>query len=170
MTNGSHDGYKACSGWNDTITVWRASTYSPVFDNGYYYRFDNLQYGTSMDVYQLNYNSGATIDGWGYNQGWNQKFYVWQSGSNWKIAPQPAGGMCVDENGTGSGSGVILNSCNGGTSQQWAFQPDANGHFKIKNIASGRYLRVSSGTYGQGMTVVDSASNNDQVWKVYAVQ
>lgn len=172
-TNNNADGYKACAGWNDTITVWRASSYSPVFDSTYYYRFDNLAYGPSLDVYSpngFNYTQGNVMDGWGANGQPVQKFYVQASGSNWKITPIAANWMCVDEASTSSGAGVILNSCNGGSSQQWAFEPDANGHFKIRNVASNHYLRDSSGTWGTPLTVVSSASNNDQVWKVYAVQ
>jgi hypothetical protein len=106
-----------------------------------------MAYGDSLDVYGAHTSAGTIADAYGAN-----------------------GSANLDETGTASGSGVVINGCSGGSSQQWIVEPNTTGQFKIKNAASGRYLRDPSSTDGTALTVADSASNNDQVWRIYAVQ
>jgi hypothetical protein len=169
------DGYTACAPpnipqFNTMITVWRPKTYSPGFDSGYLYKFANVSYSNVVEGYNSGTSSGTKVDGASANSGMNQKFHVLASGSSWKVVPANSSSLCLDESGTYSGSNVVLNSCNGGSSQQWAFEPDTLGNFKMRNIASGLYLRLPSGSSGTQLAVVSSASSNDQLWKITAVQ
>jgi hypothetical protein len=161
------DGYTACSPpgipqFNTMITVWRGRTYAPVFDPGYLYRLDSIAYANSVETYNSGTAPGTKVDGGAATGGANQKFHVLAIGSYWKIVPSNASGMCVD----GAGMAAVINACSGASSQQWAFEPDMTGNFKIRNAASSYYLRLPVSAVGTQLTLVPSASSGDQLWKI----
>jgi endo-1,4-beta-xylanase len=53
---------------------------------------------------------------------------------------------CVDLNGgTGNGTGLIINDCDGSSDQSWKFTPDVqSGAFTIKSVSTGRCIDVSN--------------------------
>jgi hypothetical protein len=172
------DGYKqACAhGYcfqnGEPVTVWRNPTYTPVFDPVYRYSLSPMS--ASGKVIDVNYGSttnGTIVQQYGNWGGDPQKFAILADGSNWKIAMKIATNKCIGPvgNGTGNGTMIEVQDCNGSASQEWTITADANtGAFTLKNAASGRCLDVqgSSGADGARMQLWDCLGTNNQKYKL----
>jgi len=162
------DGYTSCNGVSNPITVWRQSSYNPVFDDNYVYRLVSVSSGLTMDVYGWGSGENTTIDQYANTGGANQHFRIIQvATSQWKIIDTNSGKAITNRNG--SSAPVLLNSYSGASTDNWAID-DHNGHFIIKNKSTGGYLH-SSGT--GSLAVIDvttsysGAANTD--WDLYAI-
>jgi hypothetical protein len=171
------DGYQACSGYNNMITVWRNNTYTPQFDPVYLYRLQPspANGAESLDVYNGSTTNGTAIDQWSTWNGDMQKFYILARGSYWKIAMKANSNKCIDlkNGGTGNGTQLVINDCNGASSQSWSVTPDVQtGYFTFKNVAAGRCLdeynwNTSNGNY---VDIYDCSGGTNQKWKISATQ
>jgi hypothetical protein len=159
------DGYKqACANGycfqnGEPITVWRNPNYTPVFDQVYRYSLAPMHVnGKAVDVAYGDTTNGTTVqqyDSWG---GDPQKFKIVKSGSstNWKIALKNNSNKCLGPrgNGTVNGTRIEVQDCTDGSAHAWTITADANnGAFKIKHVASGRCLDVTSASTGNGATM-----------------
>jgi ricin-type beta-trefoil lectin protein/GLTT repeat-containing protein len=170
------DGYKAigASGYtfNHAITVWRNPTYVPVFDPGYVYRMMPMQVtGKSVDVAYASQTNGTAVQQYASWEGDPQKFNILASGSNWKITMKANNAKCVGpvSNGTGNGTMMEIQDCNGGSGQAWSVTANAsNGAFTFKNVASGRCLDVTGKSTADGarMEIYDCNGQTNQQFKV----
>jgi len=131
--------YPAGTPWNLPITVWRNATYAPSFDPGYSYR---VMPRNTNDVLAIDYNGTAPVQMAVSSTSSTQPMSILASGANWKIK-QNTSGKCLDLNGgaTAAWTQVVLNVCNGASSQAWTITPDTmTGAFYVKNAAAGRCL------------------------------
>jgi hypothetical protein len=145
--------------WNHAITVWRNNSYTPVFDTGYQYELSAV----------LTQSNPMVLDtGTSPLQGWNRSaglatsvFNMAPSGSNWTLSPINNTSQCVDAGSATNGTGLVLASCNGSTSQQWKITANAmNGSFNVAVASTGRCMNVRSGSTAAGavMEVYDCTS------------
>jgi hypothetical protein len=182
-SQGDPDGYINCSppgvpSFNNMITVWRNNSYKPVFDAGYAYEIQPVPAGggETLDVNTGSQNNGTAVQQW---QNWNgemQKFRILSAGNgNWKITMDANTNKCVDLNGgTGNGTGLVINDCNGSSNQAWTVTPDVqSGAFIFKNVASGRCLDENNWDTASGvqMQIWDCySSNSNQKYNIQAIQ
>jgi hypothetical protein len=155
------DGFKqACAGNycfqnGEPITVWRNPSYTPVFDSVYRYSLAPMSAGgKAIDVAGGAPNNGARVQQYASTNSDAQKFTIQPNGSNWKIAAKANTNKCFGPvgNGTGNGTGIEIQDCNGSNNQSWSITADANsGAFMLKNIAANRCLDVPYGSGGDGV-------------------
>jgi hypothetical protein len=162
------DGYTACNGVTNPITVWRQSSYNPVFDDNYVYRLVSVSSGLTMDVYGWGSAENTQIDQYPDTGGANQHFrIILVASSQWKIIDMNSGKAVTNRNG--SSAPVQLNSYINQDSDNWSID-DHNGHFIIKNKSTKAYLH-SSGT--GSLAVIDVTTNYngaaDTDWDLYAI-
>jgi hypothetical protein len=72
-------------------------------------------------------------------------------------------------NGTGNGTRIEIQDCNGGNSQTWIITADANtGAFVLKNVAANRCMDVAgwSGADGAAMQLYDCTGGTNQKFKL----
>jgi hypothetical protein len=172
------DGFKqACANgycWQngEPITVWRNPGYTPVFDGAYRYTFAPMHIGgKSIDVTYGSTNNGTPVQQFGSWNGDSQKFAILPIGSNWKITMKANTNKCFGSlgGGTGNGTRVEIQDCNGSNSQAWTITADANtGGFTIKNVAANRCLEVpyGSGADGALLDLYDCHGGNNQKFKL----
>ncbi len=109
--------------------------------------------GESIDVCngsQTNGNCVQQYSSWGTT---SQAFYLLASGSDWKITMGPNQGKCLTPsiNGTGNGTKIVIQDCNGSTAQNYTAMPmSTSGVYAFKNVASGRCLNVAGPTTANG--------------------
>lgn len=157
------DGFKqACaSGYcfqnGEPITVWRNPAYTPVFDDAYRYGLAPMSAsGKAVDVTANSTTNGTRVQQYA---SWNtdaQRFTIQRSGSNWKIAMKANTSKCFGPvgNGTGNGTGIEIQDCNGSNHQAWKISADANtGAFELRNVAANRCLDVPWGAPNDGLAL-----------------
>src|SRR6185369_7927915 len=93
------DGYKACDGFNYPITVWRAATYTPVFDSGYLYQVTSVNSNQALKAASSSVTGGQVVTGSPSSGDSLQRFQILPSGSDWKIVLAANNGICLDDNG-----------------------------------------------------------------------
>jgi hypothetical protein len=170
------DGYKACTGFNTMITVWRNNTYTPTFDSGYVYELQPkpANGGETLDVYNGQTSNGTPVQQYSNWNGDPQKFRILQSGSNWKIAMKTNSNKCVDlAGGTGNGTQLVINDCNGSAGQAWSITPDVQtGAFTLKNASAGRCLDETGWNTSNGVRIQiwDCNGLDAQKWFIKAAQ
>jgi hypothetical protein len=122
--------------------VWRAATYTPVFDGTYRYTFAPMQATNKvMDVCYANTANGTCVqqyDSWG---GDPQKFAMLGSSTTgqWRIAMKVNTAKCVVPNGsTASTTTMVIGDCNtNDSSQAFTVTADASsGGFTFRNVAN----------------------------------
>jgi hypothetical protein len=94
----------------------------------------------------------------------NQRMQFVATGSNYKIVPGIATNKCFDV-GTANGSLVVLNDCNGGSSQTWTATFDsATSAYTFRNAASGRCLDMPNNSVANGTRpqIYDCWNSNSQ--------
>jgi hypothetical protein len=177
--NGSRkpaDGYGTITAsgftFNRPITVWRNPTYTPVFDAGYAYRMSPMHVASkSVDIAYASQTNGTAVQQYSSWEGDPQKFNILSSGSNWKIAMKLNNAKCVGpaSNGTGNGTLMEVQDCNGGNNQAWTVTANAgNGAFTFKNVASGRCLDVNGVSTADGARIQlwDCSGQTNQQYKI----
>jgi hypothetical protein len=167
-SNGSrYDGYDACSGCNATITVYRQTSYTPVFDNGYNYQVTNAAATNSL---QFNNVNGGVIGYAGQGlmtQTPAQLFKIVSEGSYYKVQLKSDTTRCLDSYW---GTSLNVASCSANnSSQQFIATADSKGRFLLQNVATNnggvKYLTLNGSTLD-----LEAASGNDnQAWKIGAV-
>jgi Ricin-type beta-trefoil lectin domain-like len=161
------DGYTTCDGYANPITVWRAASYNPVFDDQYYYKLVNSATGLALDVYGARTAEGTMIDQYADSGSANQQFQIIQvATSQWKIVGVQSGKAI--NNRAGAGTGVLLNTYNGTDADNWVID-DHNGHFKIINKSNKTALQSTISTSGAAITTGIYAGTPNQDWDIYAV-
>src|SRR5262249_10176670 len=114
----SSDGFSACNGYNNPITVWRASSYTPVFDANYKYQMLSSSSALRLETA----NNSATNAGTPATQasdvgGAGQQFkFVQVASSQWEVINVLSGLALANR----SGSNVTLESYNGTATDRWA--------------------------------------------------
>jgi hypothetical protein len=165
-TNGSPDGYKACNGWNETITVYRQSTYTPVFINGYEYQMTNGATNESVEIAgsggnfttkkaaKRPLNDGAGI----------QRFKIVSESGKWKLQLKADATKCID---SWWGTGVNVAPCTANnTAQQFTVNADSKGRFTLANVANGNKVL---GINGGNLEFQTPNGSDSQSWKMGAV-
>jgi len=162
------DGYTSCNGVSNPITVWRQASYNPVFDNNYIYELVNVNSQLALDVTGSRTAENTLIDQYTYRGSANQQFQIIQvASSQWKIIDTHSGKALTNREG-GSGY-VTLNSYSGADTDNWSID-DHNGHFIIKNKASGAYLQVPSAAMSANLVVTTKyCGAPDTDWDLLAV-
>ena len=171
------DGYKAITAsgfsFNRPITVWRNPTYAPLFGT-YAYRLSPMTgWGKSIDVWSGSQSNGTAIQQWSSSDNDAQKFNIMPSGGNWKIAMKANNGKCVGPAGNGTGNGTVLEvqDCNGGANQAWSVTADASsGGFTFRNIAANRCMDLLYGNTADGARIGmwDCNGGVNQKYKIQA--
>jgi len=167
-SNGSRfDGYDACAGWNQTITVYRQGSYTPNFDSGYNYQLTNA---ASSNALQAN-GSGYYTMGFAYpglmTQTPAQLFRIVQEGSYWKLQVKNAPTQCLD---TYWGTSLNVTGCSSNnSSQQFIATADSRGRFLLQNVATNnggaKYLTLNGST----LDLEPANGQDNQAWKIGAV-
>jgi hypothetical protein len=164
-------GYAACNGYKSPITVWRASSYRPVFDAGYYYRFVNSQSKLAMEISGGSTDNGApAIQNSPSTSKTDQMFrIVLTASSTWKIYAVHSGQEIV-ATGSTDGSPVKQKTSVTTTADLWVID-DHNGHFKIVSKWSADAMEVPSGNKSTSAPVQSSAYTGaaNQDWDIFAV-
>jgi hypothetical protein len=154
---GCPDGYKALTTnnggvWQHGITVWRNNSYSPIFDTSYQYQLSAvLTNGNPMVL-----DTGASpLQQWNMSANLTTSvFNMAASGSGWTLSPTNNSSQCVDAGNGTNGTGLVLASCNGGSSQQFNITANAsNGSFYVAAASTGRCMNVRSGSTSAGATM-----------------
>jgi hypothetical protein len=97
----------------------------------------------------------------------NQRMQFIANGSNWKIVMNGNTNKCFDA-GTGNGSLLVINDCNGSATQSWTLTFDGSA-YQIKNAGGGRCLDIPNGSLANGThpQIYDcSAGNNNQRYQI----
>ena len=141
MTNGKADGYKACQGWNSTITVYRQNTYTPNFISGYEYQMTNSATNESIEI--ANGTPTKAPKKSLKDAGGLQRFKIVSESGKWKLQLRTDPTKCIDSYW---GTGVNVAGCAAGsTSQQFSVGADSKGRFTIANVANGnKFLTINS--------------------------
>jgi len=162
------DGYTSCNGVANPITVWRQASYNPVFDDNYVYKLINVSSHLALDVAGNNTGENAIVDQWYENGGTNQQFRIIQvATSQWKIVGVASGKVITNRNG--SSANALMNSYNGGATDNWAID-DHNGHFIIRNKSTNAYLRSVNTGAGSVVAVTTGYSGAaDTDWDLVAI-
>jgi hypothetical protein len=172
------DGYSQLSykrTWNNVITVWRGATYTPIFDKSY--RYSLFALSTRANPMTINLAYGSTRVGTRLNQ-WpksanasSSQFSVLASGSHWTIVPVNDATKCVAGAGS-NGTPVTLQTCDGSTAQQWAFNTATSGYGTalVQNLASGRCLYSSDQLQGTTVVVNDCSVHSWMEFQISAGQ
>jgi hypothetical protein len=181
------DGYKTAivNGYvfqnGEPITVWRnpntssggSSSTTIAFNPAYGYRLMPKQVsGKSVDVSNASTANGTAVQQWGTYSGTAQQFAILASGTNWKIAMKINTNKCIGPagNGTGNGTAMEIQDCNGGNGQAWTatLVSGTTDTFNFKNKASNRCMDVSgaSGADGARMQLWDCNGGNNQKYAV----
>jgi hypothetical protein len=114
-------------------------------------------------------NSGSLFQLYAANGLAAQRMQFVQNGSTSKIVMNSNTNKCFDI-GTANGSLLVLNDCNGASSQNWTVTYDGNA-YQLKNAASNRCLDIPAGNLGNGTRpqLYDCQSgNNNQRFVVRA--
>jgi len=193
-----NDGYKACSGWNHVITVWRnaavdsalasasgvslvasgatsTTTSSGPFSASSVYLIQPVNGGGSVS---LGVPGGSTANGAQFQQlsgtADYQKFNIVATGSGtYRLTMKNAPGKCVD-NPLGGLDGTRLQmwDCSGASNQDWTITPDSqSGVYTIKNSSSARCIDEPAGSTGSGLQMQIyscAAGNNNQRFYIKA--
>jgi hypothetical protein len=146
-------------GSSGTFTAGMPYRISPKASNGSV-SFDLAGGSTNNGTMIQLYTSSSTSTG-----NTNQRMQLVANGSNWKIVMNSYTNKCFDI-GTNNGSLLVINDCNGGSSQSWTPTFDSStSSYTLKNVASGRCLDIPNGNLGNGTRpqIYDcSAGNNNQ--------
>jgi len=112
-----------------------------------------------VDITGQSSNDGTQLQIYDCGTQWNQKWTLTNGAFK-----NPQSGKCINETGTGNGSSVTLQTCNGSTAQQWQVRSNGN----IVNTASGRCLDVIGQATGNGskLQIYDcvAAGQSNQQW------
>jgi len=161
-------GYSSCNGYTSPITVWRAASYRPVFDNGYVYRFVNSKSKLAMDVAGSSTSDGATVLQYApFTDRLNQQFKIVQTASStWKILAVHSGKAIV---GTGNGddSAVKQDTFSSATTDVWGID-DHNGHFKVINKSSSQALESPNNSSSAALETSTYEGDSNQDWDIFA--
>jgi hypothetical protein len=155
-------------GLANPITVWRKSSYNPVFDDNYVYKLVSASSHLALDVWGWGTGENTAVDQYtSYNQA-NQHFRIIQvASSQWKIVDMNSGKAITNRNG--SSANVAINSYVSQASDNWAID-DHNGHFIIRNKATNAYLHSPGSGVGALVNVTTSYSGaSDTDWDLIAV-
>jgi hypothetical protein len=104
----------------------------------------------------------SPIQQWNRSAGLSTSNFVMNpSGSNWTLSPLGQSGKCVDVGGGSNGTGLVINSCNGQTSQSFTIAPVAqNGSFTVAAVSTGRCITVRGNSTAAGAVMeVDDCSS-----------
>jgi hypothetical protein len=161
VTNGRPDGYKACTGWNATVTVYRQPSYVPAFISGYNYQLTNAAANTSVEIEagtprakpKKTLTSAPT-----------QLFKIVREGSFWKLVLKSDTSKCLDSYW---GTSVNVAGCGGNnSSQQFEASADSRGRFTLANVANGKkVLAVNNGN----LEFQARNGSDSQAWKLGAI-
>ena len=165
-TNGRADGYKACNGWNSTVTVYRQTTYTPNFIGGYEYQLTNAAGGKSVQVNSSygNYTTAAACKG-SLKTSTAQLFRITKEGSKWKLVLKSDPSKCIDS--WWSNNLNVAGCSANASSQQFTVTADNKGRFRLQNVASSnKYLTLN----GSGNLELQDGNGSDaQAWKIGAI-
>ena len=166
VKHSSGDGYTSCYGYTNPVTVWRASSYNPVFDPNYRYTLTSSSSGLTLDVLGGSTANGAQIVQWYANNSNNQRWQiVLVATSQWKIVNINSGKVISNRSGTAvtqeTYNSTLMND-------RWVLD-DHNGHFKLKNKATGLVLRSPSSGANAGMVTATYVGAADTDWDLAAV-
>jgi len=110
--------------------------------------------GESIDVVGGSQATGTGIQQYQTQSGnINQAFYMLANGSNWTIAMGANQAMCLgaSNNGTGNGTMVVIQACNGSAAQSYTAMPmSTSGVYAFKNVASGRCMNIQGPSTANG--------------------
>jgi hypothetical protein len=171
------DGYSQISyqhAWTHPVTTWRAATYSPQFSTDYIYRiyaFSTRANPLLVDVPGQNSNPGTPLDQWPESSnGGGSRLQIFSAASgNWTIRPAWDTNKCVDAGAGANGSVPTIQSCNGGTRQQFSITGNGGyGTVYIKNVASNRCLGSAANSSGAATGLYDCVQNSWQEYRVLA--
>jgi hypothetical protein len=111
-------------------------------------------------------------------QQWNKSanltssvFAMTASGSGWTLSPLNNTAQCVEAGNGANGTGLVLASCNGGSSQRFNISANAsNGSFYVAAASTGRCMNVrgGSGSAGAVMEVYDCSTSSSQQFNIQA--
>jgi hypothetical protein len=126
---------------------------------------------SSVDVLNASTTNGTPLQEYTSWDGDTQKFNILASGSYWKITLKVNSAKCVGPvaNGTGNGTQLEVQDCNGSSNQAWSATTDgATSSAIFKNVASGRCLDVAGGitTNGTRMDLFDCNGTSSQKYQV----
>ena len=152
-------------GSTGTFTAGTPYRISPKASNGSV-SFDLAGGSTNNGTMLQLYTSSSTSTG-----NTNQRMQFMAVGSNYKIVMNSFTNKCFDI-GSGNGSLLVINDCNGGNSQSWTPTFDSSSSsFTLKNVASNRCLDIPNGNLANGIhpQAYDcTAGNNNQKFLITA--
>jgi hypothetical protein len=167
-SNGSRaDGYDACLGWNNTITVYRQGSYTPVFDPNYNYQITNAGASNAVQVNGSgNYTTAPAAPGQ-MNKTPAQLFKIVQEGSYYKVQLKSDPTKCID---TYWSTTLNIAGCSANnSSQQFIATADSKGRFLLQNVATNnsgvKYLTMNGST----IDLEPANGSDNQAWKLGAV-
>jgi hypothetical protein len=162
------DGYGACDGIANPITVWRKASYNPVFDDNYVYKLVSASSHLALDVYYAATAENTAVDQYNSLNQANQHFRIIQvASSQWKIISMNSGKAITNRNGTTAN--VQMNSTSGASTDNWAID-DHNGHFILRNKSTNSYLHSPGSSVAAFVNVTNSYSGAaDTDWDLIVV-
>jgi len=142
---------------------------TPVFDTTYQYMFSAVA---------TNGNPMVMDVGTSPIQQWNQSanlassaFMMAANGSSWTISPANQSGNCVDAGAASSGTGLVLNSCSGASSQKWNISANAaNGSFTVVNASTNRCMNIRGGSTSAGAVMEVAACSSGSTSQQFNIQ
>jgi hypothetical protein len=144
------DGYKACSGFNHIVTVWR--NFDPNID----YKVCNRNSGKCLDIESASMSDYAKVVQNTYSSAVNQKWRITQVSPGKYNFKNVKSGKLLDVLGgsTSNGAAMIQYAPNGGTNQQWSFTPTGDGYYKFSPASRpSASIELSNGTTASNAVV-----------------
>ena len=162
------DGYGSCNNISNPITVFRKSSYNPVFDDNYIYKLVNSSSHLALDVYGWGTAENTNVDQYNSLPQANQHFRIIQvTTSQWKIIDMNSGKAITNRNG--NSANVQTNTYVNQATDNWAID-DHNGHFILKNKSTGGYLHSPGSGVGSLVNVTTSYNGTpDTDWDLIVV-
>jgi hypothetical protein len=165
-----------CFQAGEPITVWRANTYTPVFDDQYIYRLSPMSAtGSSIDIANSATTNGTAVQQYASWDGDPQRFYIRKDSSGrYAIKMRLNTNKCIGPKGNGTANGTYMEvqDCNNSSNQAWTVTANAtNGGFTFKNVASGTCLDVTGKSTANGarMELYTCNGATNQQFKIQAL-
>jgi beta-N-acetylglucosaminidase len=134
---------------------------------------DNLvAAGLNMDVRESSEANGADILLYTRGATLNQKFQMRKISTStfdtYVIEGVKSGKFVTVDSASGTKVYQYQGSGSGTNYQQWKLEPAGEARFRLKNVATGKYLDIGAGTRGTNLSVAASGSFSKQAWSFQA--
>jgi len=147
-----------------------------LFNAGTIYRMNVVQSGKAVEVESACFANGRRVQQYRENNedgpcapdGKQQKWNIVPAGNNGAVVQYRLKNIkynkCLDIDN----NNLIVNNDNGQASQLWALEPAGNGQYYLRSVANGRYVQVNNSNNGEALTLGNTSSAGNKLFRIAA--